>query len=154
MKKFIPFLFLVAVGYCQPVQRSADLWIVNSDNYPKIQGICQPLTNQTNPWLVFGSQTNVVFQIPASGIIAQQYLGINSNSVIPLSAGGTGGSNGVSARLGLGVNEIATNNASNMKIALGLNGGITTNISVMTSPVLSNSFQFSNGVLTNVAALP
>lgn len=136
--KTIFLLFLIPlVAFGQQVIQTADIRIINNDNYPKLEVTSTDLSAQTNPWLVIGTQTNVVFQIPASGIIAAQYLGINSNSVLPLASGGTGGSNALSAR-----------------ISLGLGSGLTTNFNVIFGSALTNTLQFSNGVLTNITAVP
>lgn len=109
----IPFTLLAQ----QKIQKE-DIRIINGDNLPKLEITVPNSTNQINPFFMIDTQTNVIFQIPASGII-------------PVANGGTG-----------------TNSF------LGALSGITTNVPVMVSPVLSNSFHFSHGVLTNITTLP
>ncbi len=151
MKKLL-FIGLVAcavlVCTAQVVQQSADIKIVNNDNQVKFSAVSG--TNQTNPWLEFGSQTNTAFSLPASGIVPEIYGGTGTNSlaafantlglvgtatngIVPVANGGTGSSTAATART-----------------ALGIGSGMTTNINVVfTATGVTNQLRFSNGILTN-----
>jgi hypothetical protein len=89
--------------------------------------------------------TNTMAQLQAA------FTNAPDTGIVLIANGGTSASTALGARTALGLNEIATNSAANMKIALGLNGGLTTNLLVVLTTGVTNQLAFTNGVLVGVA---
>ncbi len=120
-------------------QQTTGIKVVNSDGLVKFSAIDNA---QSQPWLEFGSQTNTVFKLPATGIIPAAYGGTGTNNAF-IQAGSnqlTSASSSVTNTFGSAYSAIPT------VVVGGLNGGtniyatnVTTTNFVAKSPTASST---------------